>query len=124
MGVYRIHSGGVYRSKSELLQRGYSLLFYYSLPSLLGKDLTDTIRVAVDERTRRAEHGLAYAIGHCSDLRDVLRLLRIMQTNALVPKGRVPAILSRVPFVTAHRLSSYLKAFTGQTLRGRTQQGD
>jgi hypothetical protein len=122
MGVYRIHSGGVYRSKSELLRRYDELLFRYSLPRLLGEDLSGAPAGELSRRIRFAEYKMADAISRTWDLPALLQLFSVMEVNSLVPRGRIPAILFKVPFATANRLANRLKTLVPRTLRSRMKR--
>ncbi|UCG42192.1 MAG: glycosyltransferase family 2 protein [candidate division WOR-3 bacterium] len=117
MGAYRIQARGVYRSKSELLQRYDELLFRYSLPHLLGKDLGDSPRGRLDWRIRRGERNMADAISHCWDVPALLRLLRVMRASSLIPNSRIPAILLKVPIAAANRFAVRLWAVAPRAMR-------
>jgi len=118
MGMYRFHSGGVFRSKPDLLQGWDTLQFCYAIPLLLGGDMTPALRAAVDRHVRRYENNLARAIGGRLELSSLLKLLRAMRGSAMAPKGRVAAILIRVPYATVCRQAEHLRSLAARVLRG------
>lgn len=119
MGAYRIHAGGVYRSKADLFRRCDAVLFNYAIPILLGEDSTPAIELKVKQLTIRSEKMLADAIGRSPNPTAVTRLLRVMRTSGLVPRGRIPAILLRVPFIQVQRFYEYLKTLLPPAWRSR-----
>ena len=98
------------------------LLFQYSIPRLLGEDTTPTLDRTVTQLIARSERMLAYAIGRSVNPVALTRLLRVMKRSRLVPKGRIPAILLRVPFTQVRRLAEYLKTFLPRTWRSRMRR--
>lgn len=91
MSAYRLHSGGMWSSQPRLRREYKQLLFYYSIPCLIGSDLAGM----VGEQTRRGEANLARTIGSGSVLGALVEFLRLSARNDLIPKRRIPPLVYR-----------------------------
>jgi hypothetical protein len=117
MGVWRVHSGSYWTSRSRL-NRWFALLqFYYSLPELLGSELERAYHDTITHRVKWGEGRVAWAAVHGSGPFATFKLLRMMKDSELVPNGRIPAVLGRVALQAAAGAAKYPRAFGGRALR-------
>ncbi len=117
MGVWRHHSGGYWSPRSELNRRFALLEFFYSLPMFLDGDLGRHYRDVVANQIRKGEERVAWAAVHGAGPYATLRLYRMMKGSALVPPGRIPAMLGRVARRAAVDIATYPRVLGGRAFR-------
>jgi hypothetical protein len=116
MGVWCIHSGSYWTSRSRL-NRGFALLqFYYSLPKFLGSDLERAYHDAITHQVERGEEKVARAVVHGSGLFATFKLLRMMKDSELAPNGRIPTMLGRVARQVAAAAAVYPRVLGDRAL--------
>jgi glycosyltransferase involved in cell wall biosynthesis len=116
MGVWCIHSGSYWTSRSRL-NRWFALLqFYYSIPEFLGSELERTHHDAVSRQVEWGEEKVARAVVHGSGVFAVFKLIRMMRNSELVPDGRIPVMLGRVARQVAAAAAIYPRALGDRAL--------
>jgi glycosyltransferase involved in cell wall biosynthesis len=88
MGAYRIHPGGTWSTKPELIKRYKMLLFYYTIPQLIGNHYPEK----VNQQIKAGEHAVVEELLYATP-RTFLKFLQDSSTNELMPKRRIPFLL-------------------------------
>jgi glycosyltransferase involved in cell wall biosynthesis len=87
MGVYRIHSGGTWSTRPELIKRYKMLLFYYTIPRLIGNNNAEK----VNQQIKAGEHAVAEVLLF-ANVQTLIEFFRACSRNELMPKKRIPVL--------------------------------
>ncbi len=100
MGVYRIHSAGMWTSKSKVLQQFEMLTYYYSITKLLSLDFTKE-RIAI---VRKAQHHMIRLLKESFRSGEWKQLMKIILSSPLISKKQIVAISARAVFLFLRKL--------------------
>ena len=116
MGVWCIHSGSYWTSRSRLNRQFALLRFYYSVPKFLGSELERAYHDAIIRQVETGEKRVARAAVHGSGVFATFRLLRMMKNSEQVPSGRIPIMLGRVARQAAAAAAIYPRVLGDRAL--------
>ena len=101
MGVYRIHLGGHWTTRSEVFKRFDMLSYYYSIPRIIGEEYASH----AEKQIRSGEHRFMKAFAS-ADGRTKRGIIERLIKSDLIPKKRISGLFYRYMKSSIHGLAS------------------
>ena len=105
LGVYRIHTGGIWSPKSEVMQRYNMLTFFYAIPNLISNSFTDKI----NQQISKGENQLVQILSRTALIPHWFDLIRYSRRSTFLPLTKLLKIYGKVLLIVIKGKSKKLK---------------